>query len=276
MEKLEKRKELPNPDQLSIITAVILVGYLLLPYLEIPARQITVTLFGLHLVFELQFTTLVAFLLASLAAVGSSWLIQSHPRFKGQSVVIHTVLPALSAWVISIPLSHVEISLQWWVLFILAAAFLITVLTAEYISLDSSDENHAFASMGLTALSFALYLFLAIATCGAGLRLYIVTSTLGIAIFPIALRTLNLRLNGQWHFAWALGITLVVAQLAFALHYLPLSPILFGMIMLTFSFTMVNLAEAFIQGTHLRNVWIESGVIAIILILLGIGLSLIQ
>ena len=273
---MENRQELPNSDQLSIVAAVILVGYLLLPYLEIPARQITINLFNLHLFFEFQFTALIAFLLASLAAVGSSWLIQSHPRYEGQSVVLYTVLPALSAWVISIPLSRVEIGLQWWVLFILAAAFLIAVLTAEYISLDPSDERHAFATMGLTALSFALYLFLAISISGAGLRLYAVISTLGIAIFPIALRTLNLRLNGQWHFEWALGITLVVAQFAFALHYLPLSPILFGMIMLTFSFTLVNLAEAFIQGTPLKNIWIESGTIAILLILLGVGLNLIQ
>ena len=48
------------------------------------------------------------------------------------------------------------------------------------------------------------------------------------------------------------------------------------MIMLTVSFTLVNLAEAFIQEKPLKNVWIESGVIAVLLILLGVGLNLIQ
>ena len=271
---MEKRQALPNPDQLSIITAVILVGYLMLPYLEIPARQLSFNVLNLDLIFELQFSTLVALLLAALAAVGSSWLIQSHPQFNGQPILLHTVLPALTAWVISIPLSRVAISPQWWGLFILSALLLITVLTAEYISLDLSDERHAFASMGLTALSFALYLFLAIATNGAGLRLSAVATTLSIAIFPITLRTLYFRLNGQWHLEWAIGITVVIAQLAVSLHYLPLSPVLFGIFMLTAAFTLVNLAEAFILGNPLKNVWIETAVIALLLLILGIGLNI--
>ena len=127
--------------------------------------------------------------------------------------------------------------------------------------------------MGLIALSFALYLFLAIATRGAGLRLYAVSSTLAIGIFPIVLRTLYLRLAGQWHFPWALGIALVVGQLSVGLHYLPLSPIFFGMLMLTVSFTLVNLAQNVIQEQPLRAVWFESAAMGLILVLIAVAVN---
>ncbi|NSW52837.1 MAG: hypothetical protein HPY85_10055 [Anaerolineae bacterium] len=273
---MERRRSLPNADQLSIVSGAILMGYLLLPYLDIPLRQITIRLLNLDLVFELQISVLVSLLMAAMTAVGAAWLLQNHPRYETQPLYLHVVLPALSAWVLSIPLAQAPFTPRWWGIFLLAAVLLITVLTAEYVSLDVQDERHTFATMGLTALSFALYLFLAIATRGAGLRLYAVSSTLAIAIFPISLRTLYLRLAGEWHVAWALGIALVVGQLAAGLHYFPLSPILFGMLMLTFSFTLVNLAQAVIRRQPLKGVWIESAAVAVILLAAGISLNLLR
>ena len=44
-----------------------------------------------------------------------------------------------------------------------------------------------------------------------------------------ALRTLHLRLNERWEYAWAAGIGLVAMQLGAALHYLPLTPVRFGL-----------------------------------------------
>lgn len=272
----DKRQSLPSADQMSIVAGTLLMGYLLMPYLEIPAREFSVRLLNLNLMFELQFSLLVSLLLAAMSAVGVNWLLQNHPHYHGQPLFLHAILPALSAWVISIPLSQAEPGPQWWWLFLLAALLLVTVLTAEFISLDPQDTRHRFASMGLTALSFALYLFLAIAARGAGLRLYSVSSMLALAIFPITLRTLYLRLNGEWHLAWAVGISLVVAQLSAGLHYFPFSPILFGMVMLTISFTLVNLAEALIARHPLRSVWIESAVIAFILLITGILLNVLR
>lgn len=273
---MEKRQSLPDADQLSIVSGAILMGYLLLPYLDIPLRQITVRVLNLNMMFELQINMLISLLLAAMTAVGASWILQNHPQYHGQPLVLHVVLPALSAWVLSIPLAQAEFSPRWWGIFLLAAVLLITVITAEYVSLDPEDERHTFASMSLTALSFALYLFLAIAMRGAGLRLYAVSSTLAIAIFPISLRTLYLRMNEEWHVPWALGISLVVGQMAAGLHYFALSPILFGMVMLILSLTLVNLAQAVIRKQSMTGVWIESGVVAVILLMVGFSLNLLR
>ena len=89
---------------------MILMGFLLLPYLDIPARQFSLRLLNVELLFELQISTLISLMLAAMSAVGAAWLLQNHPRYRGQSLWLHAILPALSAWVISIPLSRTALS----------------------------------------------------------------------------------------------------------------------------------------------------------------------
>jgi hypothetical protein len=81
---------------------------------------------------------------------------------------------------------------------------LILVFVAEYIVFDLSDARHVPAIVGLTAVSFALYLILIIAVRAAGLRLYLLLPALVIPIGLVSLRTLYLRLGGRWCLGWAL------------------------------------------------------------------------
>ncbi|MBN2048564.1 MAG: hypothetical protein JW750_12035 [Anaerolineaceae bacterium] len=270
---MEKRQSLPNTDQLSIITATILIGYILLPYLNLPGRRWVLPFSGFSIYFELEFSSLISILLASIAAVGSNWLLKSHPHFNDQPIAQHAILPALTTWVLSIPLGQISLSPQWWVIFGLGSVLLLIIFTAEYIAVDLSDERHALATIGLTAISFALYLFLAISMRGAGLRLYLILPGLGLAIFPIIMRTLYLRLNETWSIPWALSISLVIMQIVLALHYLPLSPVLFGVIILAAAFLLENLAEAALRNQPLRAIWIEPTITALMMIILAIFLN---
>ena len=267
--KLVERHSAPAVNQLSMIVVVILLGYLLLPYLEIPVQQISMRIFGVELVYEVQARTMVASLLAGLAAVGTHWLLAEHPNYRGQPLFLYTILPTLTAWILTVPLAQLEITARWWGLFFIGGALLMAVFTAEYISLDTRDKYYPFASMGLTALSFALYLFLAISLRAADIRLFTVSTTLALAGFLIALRSLYLRLNAAWHPLWSLAIALVVAQIAAGMHYLPLSPILFAIIMVALCYALVNVAETVIRKEPLRRVWIETGVLAVIMLLIG-------
>ena len=265
-----ERQALPSVNQLSMIVVVILFGYLILPYLELPLQEFTLRFLGFELIYELEVRSLIAILLAGLAAVGTNWLLSEHPYYHGQSLLLHAILPALTAWVATIPLSQIAPSMRWWGLFFMAAALLMIVFTAEYISLDPRDKRYSFATMGLTALSFGLYLFLAISMRGGEYRLLVSSTSLAVVSFPITLRTLYLRLNGERHFDWAIGISLVIGQVAVGLHYLPISPILFSVIMVALAYALVDAAEAVIQERPLRRVWIETGVIILIMFLIGV------
>lgn len=268
-----QRDSTPAINQLSTIVVVILFGYLVLPYLELPPQEVSFNLFGIELLFELQVRSLVALLLAGLAAVGANWLLSVHPYYHGQSLILHAILPALTAWIATIPLAQVAFDMRWWGLFFTAAGLLMAVFTAEYISLDPQDKRYSFATMGLTALSFGLYLFLAISMRGGAVRLIVSSATLAVVSFPITLRTLYLRTEGKWHWGWAVGITLVIAQAAIGLHYLPLSPILFAILMVALAYALTDAAEALIQGRSLRRVWIETGVIVAIMVVIGVLLG---
>jgi len=111
-----------------------------------------------------------------------------------------------------------------------------------------------------------LYLVLAVSLRAAGLRLYTLILTLAPTLFLISLRALYLRSGGQWYLSWAAGITLVVSQLAAALHYLPLTPLRFGLLLLAAAYGLTSLAAGLEEGRGLRFVWVEPLVMAVLLV----------
>jgi hypothetical protein len=134
------------------------------------------------------------------------------------------------------------------------------VLLAEYIVLDDYDIRHAQASIGLTAVSYGLYLILAIAARSAGLRLYEILVMLVPSMALLSLRSLFLRLNGHWCVAWAVGISLFVGQLIIGLHYLPIPPLRFALLLVGTAYAATSLAGGIEEGQSLREVWLEPAI----------------
>lgn len=137
------------------------------------------------------------------------------------------------------------------------------VLVAEYIAVDVNDDRFPLASAGLTAVSYALFLILAITLRSADLRLYLILPALAIASGLASLRTLNLRLQGRWLYLPTLAITLIVVGIISALHYWPLSPITYGLLILGPAYSLTSLIGAFSEGQPLRRAIIEPGVVLI-------------
>ena len=165
----------------------------------------------------LNFNTIVSILVAILAAAGTDWVIQDHPHKEGKTRLPHWLLPALTAWAIGIPLTTLENSPQWWVVFALGGLLFVLVLVAEYIVVDANDLRHAPASVGLTAVAFALYLILAISVRAAGLRLYMLLVLVPTCSLFHSDALFTLR--GQWHAPWHLVSLSVVGQRQRFLHY---------------------------------------------------------
>lgn len=263
---MQSHRHLPDADRLSVVTAVILLGYALTPFVSLPERLVSLQLPGFLFELRLNFSTLVAILVSLIAAAGTDWLIQTHPHLEGKLRLPHWLLPALTAWAIGVPLTTLQIGLEWWVVFTLGGVLFLMVVLAEYIVVDVQDIRHAPASIGLTAVSFALYLVLAVSVHAAGLRLYTLILTLAPTLFLISLRALYLRSGGRWYPAWAAGITWVVSQLAVGLHYLPLSPLRFGLLLLAAAYGLTSLAAGLEEGRGLRFVWLEPLVMAVLLV----------
>jgi hypothetical protein len=222
----------PNLDRISVLAATILLGYTFAGLINIPAREFATQLPGIYLEIEINIQTIVSFLVAGLAASGADWLLREHPSSSDRHLSAHLVLPALTAWVIGVPLHQQALGVFWWAGIFLGGGALIAVLMAEFAVVDPNDSNYALASMGLTTLAYALFFLLSVSLKASQIRLYLLVPALTLAVFTISLRTLYLRKRGNWAFQAAGISTLISAQIAAAAYYLPLGPISFGLCLL--------------------------------------------
>ncbi len=257
---MDEHQNLPDVNRLSVLAASILLVYAITPFLQVPERSLALQLPGFLFLLPITVYTLVSLLVALLAAAGASWLLNDHPRLSGQRTYQHWLLPALTAWAIGIPLQSLQVGLQWWAVFAFGGVLLVLVFVAEYIVVDVTDERQAPATVGLTAVSFALYLTLAIALRASGVRLYLLLPALVPAIALVSARTLYLRLGGRWCWYWAVGIALAVGQVALGLHYWPLLPLSFGLAITGPAYALTSLAGSIEEGRSRSTLWIEPAV----------------
>ena len=122
---MDEHQNLPDVNRLSVLAASILLVYALTPFLDFPDRSLSVQLPGFFFLLPLNVYTLVAALVAVLAAAGTSWLLNDHPRIGDQRTYQHWLLPALTAWAIGVPLQSLEVGLQWWAVFAFGGVLLV-------------------------------------------------------------------------------------------------------------------------------------------------------
>jgi hypothetical protein len=250
---------------MSVLAASILLAYALARFSALPGPGVAVQLPGMYVAIPLNEQTLVALLVAALTAAGADWLMSDHPALAGRATFEHWLLPALTAWVIGIPLLALPPGWLWWGGFALGGLLLMLVLTAEYIVIDPHDSRRLPASIGLMAISFALFLGLAVTLRVTGTRLYLLLPALGLAGFLVSLRTLHLRLGGRWGLIQATLTALITVELAAALHYWPLTPIPFGLATLGPAYALTGLMVGLSQGESLRQAAVEPAIVLALL-----------
>lgn len=274
----EEHQSLPNTDRLSVVAASILLAYALLPFITLPDQTLNLSVLRVSFVFKVNFSTVIALISGGMAAAGTSWLLRGHPRLaqpgggvERRSLFQHWLLPALTAWVVVVPLNSLAVGGQWWAVFGFGGLMLVMVLVAEYIAVDPADTRYGLAMMALTAVSYALFLVLTISLAAAGTRLYLLLPGLGFVLLLMVLRTLHLRLGGRWCFAWSLAITLAVIQAAAALHYWPMSPLRFGLVILGLAYALTSLAGSLEEARPWRTLWLEPVSMLVLLWGLAVG-----
>ncbi|WP_298005271.1 MULTISPECIES: hypothetical protein [Anaerolinea] len=268
---MEDHEHLPDRNRMSVVIAAVMLAYAITPFVQIAPLVLQTQLPGLFLSFTIDFSTLSSLLAAALAATGSWWLLLDHPLYPTwQNRGRHWLLPALTAWVIGVPLNSLEAGPEWWALFGLGGVFLVIVLLAEYIAFDPEDVRHAPAAIGLTALSFALFLLLSVSLKATGLRLFLTFPAITLAVGLAALRTLYLRLGGVWHWKGALVVALVTAQIASALHYFPLSALQYGLLLTGLAYALTSIVTAYEEERTGSGLWLEPTLMFGILLLLAV------
>lgn len=261
-----KHNHTPNLDRLSVLVATILLAYALARFIDLPSRVFSLQLPGLYLEFVINIRTIVAFIVAGLTATGSDWLLKQHPLAENHPTFEHWLLPSLASLVIGIPLFELQPSALWWWGFAISGIFLIFVITAEYITIDPKDIRQPLAAAGLTALSFALVLSLAISLRTVGFRLIFTLPALTFGVFLVSLRTIHLRLHGLWAYRQSIIIALICAQIVAAFHYIPVSPVSFGLLFLGPAYSLTSLVANLAEQKKLTQAIIEPSIVLMIVL----------
>jgi hypothetical protein len=264
----------PEGRRLSILVGTIMLAYAIIPFVNIPAGEWNITISGIIFNVPINFASLVSFVAAAMAVVGTDWLLQTHPKYKQRSRFIHLFLPGLTAWVIGVPLNQLSVGPGWWVVFALGGILLTLIFISEYISVDLQDIRTVPAAVGLTALSFALYMILLVALRGAGLRLYLELFAITPTVFLVVLRAMYLRLDGKWCWNWATGLALTIAQLGLGLHYLPISPLRYGLILTGSAYCLTSLALAFEEKKSGTGIWLDPAITGAVVLALAVFVPL--
>lgn len=243
---METRSTLPDIGRLSIVTATIMLSFALTQLVTFPVQSISFPLFGILIDFVIDFTTVVVIFTVFLAAFGMDWIIQTHPgkdRYQNRwEFFRHMIVPVLTSFVIGITLNAFAGGVTWWVVYSLGSLLLFAVFIAEYNVLVAEDYRNPLATIGLSSLSFVLYLLLAIAVYSADIRLYLRASLLGIGSLMVISRALFLRV-GKWHMLWAIVCSIIVSEIVVGFHYLPLSPLRIGVLITGIVYTLSSIVS---------------------------------
>ncbi len=268
----EEDRLLPEPDKVSIIVATILLVYAITPYIDMEVIPFSFLIFGAGFNLQVNYSNLVAILVALIAAVGTDWVLNSQ-KIDRKVVWEHWILPASTAWMIGIPLNSIRPSPQWWIIFALGGMILATVIFSEFIVANHGNTYFVPASISLIAVSFSLLLIVMIAVRASGVRLYLVFPLIVLSVSLVSLRTMFLKTSGKWLTAWSIGIGLVVGQMAVGIHYFHLSPLSFGLILLGLTYALIGFAGSIHAGVGGKTLWVEPMVMLLLIWILAIGIG---
>ena len=258
---------LPDFERMSAITATLMLAYVLGNFVRIPENAFELNALGIAVKLTINTRLVNALLTSGLAITATSWLISSKKTGSTPGSAQHWVLPALTAWVLSISLSALPAGVAWWLALILGTAFLSIVWVAEFVTVNPKDEYFRIAASGLTALSFALYLALAINLRALQTRLVFLIPALSLPVVLITFRYLVLKLQNQrildpanrlTSILAAAAIGVITGQFASAMHFLPISALSFGLALIAPIYAINILLGNMVDDRPKKRTYLES------------------
>lgn len=254
------RSFLPDINRLSIVTASIMLAFALTKLISYRVQNFVFSFLGITIGFSLDFDDVIILFSVILAGAGMNWLLQGHPEIKRYqnrfSYMAHWIVPVLTAVVLGVALKAFADGPIWWAAYIMGSLLLFAVFIAEYNVVTHEDYRNPLSTIGLTAVSFGLYLLMTIAIFDANIRLYVRLPLLVIGAMMVISRTLYLRL-GKWLPIWALVISIIIGEIVVGLNYLPITPIQSGLYLLGIAYALASGASALQEARKSRELWGE-------------------
>ncbi len=247
----------PNREKLSLVVSTILLAFALPQLIAFPTNESNLNIGGFIIPFTFNYATIITIATAGLTASGTDWILRDHPEIRKFSSVPHLLLPALSAWVLSVTLNNMENSPSKWGALFTGGILLMLVISAEYISEFKEGYQQPLAVSLLTSLSYALFLALTISLFSGEQRLIIILPAVAIGTGALSMRTNQLHIQKGWPILESAVCLLVITQIASVLHYLPISPLSASLFLFGILYFVVNLIIGLDQKESIRLIALE-------------------
>lgn len=257
-------QELPQPDldRLSSLSALILLTYGVVRIARLPTFEAEINLAGLIIPIVINTRLVMLGLAAALATLGAGWLVRSHPRLEdGRLPYVQLVLPALAALGLGGLLTGIATGPAFWLGLPLGAAVLMLTFTAEYYAADPNDPRFGAWALVLHVLAYLLLLETFFAVRGSALRALFTVPVVFMTSAAVGWRLLSLQFDQRAKQRYALVSGWIAAQLAWALHYLPIEPLQGAIILTLVNYgTLTLLARHLSDDLDLREVLLTAGI----------------
>jgi hypothetical protein len=259
----------PDRDRLSALTALVILIYALLRIVDLPELSQQVALLGLLLSININTPLILLTLAAALTAAGADWIVRGHPMaIEGTHTAEHWIVPGLASLGIGAILSQLPTGPTLWISLPLAALLLIAVLIGEFIVFDPEDPRYDFARVGLRTLSYLLLVGALFAIHAFNLRAFYLVPLTFLASLAVSWRLQRLEaINPKRSLLYALTTGMLAAQVAWAFHYWPLSPLKVSLILALWVYLAHGWARSLEQQQAGIGTMIELGLVA------GVGLT---
>lgn len=275
----------PDRDQIGALTALVLLAYGLIRIVVLPTWHVEFNLLGLLIRFDFNARTVMVALSGALAAIGSEWVMQSHPLSpSGRQATNRSappvspsrssplqspgarsrVLPGLAALGAGAVLPLLPLGPVWVIGLMAAGGLVFAVLLAEYVALDRDDPRYPAAAAGLRSLGILIVVGVSYAARANSIRAIFAVPAVFAAVSLVSWRSLELEVPRSPAWLYAVACGLLAAQLAWGLHYWPVSPLQMALLVGLVSYLACGLGIANLRGNLRPAVLYEFAVLAVV------------
>lgn len=247
--------------RLSLIVSFVLVGLTLSFILDLPSQRLDFSFLGSDANITISGVWVIALLLAALTAAGVDTIARTHPRVHladRRYLFILWITPALSVIAAAIILEGTTERVYGLIGVVLAGAYLVAVILAEYFTIDLSDRRYNAARLSVNLAVYLLAIILFATIYSWKVRSLFSAPAIGLAAGFLALelfRGAESELRRTWLYATAVGLTM--GEILWAFNYWNLNSMLGGALLLVFFYTFTGLVQQFLWGRLTKLVWFE-------------------
>jgi hypothetical protein len=256
----------PDRDRLSVFIGVIVLTPVLIRFINIPARQISLDLLGSPISFEVTSIWITATMLTALSCMGANAIVRTHPRMfqpDPPRLFMYWILPGLTGLNAALLLSRISTWPMWWAGLVLTGSAITLVVVSEFSAIDPFTLGYARARLTLNVIAYVLAFSsftLIYGTRGRSVLTATAISAIGMALALELFNTTEAGLDRALLYGFISG--LLLGESAWALNYWRMSTLAGGMVLLLVFYVVVGIVQQMLLERLTRRMLVEFAIVA--------------